>query len=71
MIVGIVATEASGTVEREAALDLLDDAKSRHGVKPEPDGGPVEVAADVGDWGGGVPSGAIAEAEARVKRKEG
>ena len=35
LIVGIVATEASGTAEREAALDLLDDAKSRHGVKPK------------------------------------
>ena len=35
LIVGIVATEASGTAERAAALDLLDDAKSRHGVKPK------------------------------------
>jgi transposase len=35
LIVGIVATEASGTAERAAALDLLDGAKSRHGVKPK------------------------------------
>ena len=35
LIVGIVATEASGTAEREAALDLLDDAKTRHGVQPK------------------------------------
>jgi transposase len=35
LIVGIVATEASGTAEREAALDLIDGAKTRHGVKPK------------------------------------
>ena len=35
LIVGIVATAASGTAEREAALDLLDAAKARHGVKPK------------------------------------
>ena len=35
LIVGIVATEASGTAERAAALDLLDGAKARHGVKPK------------------------------------
>ena len=35
LIVGIVATEASGTAERAAALDLLDGAKNRHGVKPK------------------------------------
>ena len=35
LIVGIVATEASGTAERAAALDLLDGATARHGVKPK------------------------------------
>ena len=35
LIVGIVATEASGTAERAAALDLLDEAKARHGVQPK------------------------------------
>jgi transposase len=35
LILGIVATEASGTAEREAALDLLDEAKTRHGIKPK------------------------------------
>jgi transposase len=35
LIVGIVATAANGTAEREAALDLLDGATTRHGVKPK------------------------------------
>jgi transposase len=35
LIVGIVATEANGTAEREAALDLLDGVKARHGRKPK------------------------------------
>ena len=35
MIVGIVVTEASGTAEREAALDLLDKVKATHHLKPK------------------------------------
>jgi transposase len=35
MIVNIVATEASGTAEGEAALEMIDEAKATHGVKPK------------------------------------
>jgi transposase len=35
LIMGIVATEASGTVERDAALELVDEADATHGVKPK------------------------------------
>lgn len=35
LIVGILATEANGTAERTAALDLVDVAKVRHGVRPK------------------------------------
>ena len=35
LIVGIVVTEASGTAERDAALELVDEADATHGVKPK------------------------------------
>lgn len=35
LIIGITATEANGTAERTAALDLIDEAQERHGVKPK------------------------------------
>jgi hypothetical protein len=35
LIVGIVATEANGTAERDAALDLLDETEATHKVKPK------------------------------------
>ena len=35
LIVGIRATEASGTAERTATLEMVDDLKSKHGKKPE------------------------------------
>jgi transposase len=35
LIVNIVATEASGTAECEAALDMLDETKATHGMKPK------------------------------------
>lgn len=35
LIVGIRATEASGTAERAAALEMVDELKSKHGRKPE------------------------------------
>jgi transposase len=35
LIVNIAATEASGTAECEAALEMIDEAKATHGVKPK------------------------------------
>jgi len=35
LIVGVRATEASGTAERTATLEMVDDLKSKHGKKPE------------------------------------
>ena len=35
LIVGIEATEANGTAERTAALDLVDELEARHGKKPK------------------------------------
>jgi transposase len=35
LIVGVTVTEANGTAERDAAVDLIDTAKTRHGVKPK------------------------------------
>lgn len=35
LIVGIVVTEASGTAERTAALNLLDEARTTHSLKPK------------------------------------
>lgn len=34
LIVAVVASEANGTAERAAALDMLDDLKGTHGVQP-------------------------------------
>ena len=48
LIVGIAATEANGTAEREAALDLLDGVKSRHGMKPKTVG--MDKGYDSGDF---------------------
>ena len=48
LIVGIAATEASGTAERAAALDLLDGAKTRHGLKPKTVG--VDKGYDSGEF---------------------
>jgi transposase len=42
LIVAIVATEANGTAEREAALNMIDAAKETHGVTP------TTLAADKG-----------------------
>lgn len=39
LILGIAATEANGTAEREATLDMLDDLKSTHNRKPKTLGG--------------------------------
>jgi transposase len=35
LIIGITASEANGTAERTAALDLIDEAQERHKVKPK------------------------------------
>ena len=35
LIVGIAATEANGTAERTAALEMVDELKTRHGKKPK------------------------------------
>ncbi len=48
LIIGVTATEASGTAERTAALDLLDEAKKRHGFKPKTVG--MDKGYDAGEF---------------------
>jgi len=35
LIVGVAATEASGTVERTAEFKMVDELKAKHGLKPK------------------------------------
>jgi transposase len=57
LIVNIVATEANGTSEREAALEMLDEVKATHGLQPKTLGG--DKGFDDGDFLQKVESRAI------------
>ena len=81
LIVAIAVTEANGTAERSAALDMLDELKATHRVQPTTLGADkgyddgeffqeVEVAADraaraAGEGAAGSPEGAVPQAACR------